>query len=82
MDLLSLPAWGEWIEIAPWTGALLSVFRSLPAWGEWIEIEEYKKYFEGITGSLPAWGEWIEIGRTTFHFFIFPKVSPRMGRVD
>ena len=35
---MSLPVWGEWIEIAIIMKELISVFRSLPVWGEWIEI--------------------------------------------
>ena len=57
---MSLPAWGEWIEIL--SVSIRYVFnKSLPAWGEWIEIT-----VEAVTDiytieSLPAWGEWIEI---------------------
>ena len=34
---MSLPAWGEWIEIHV-KKATQKTCRSLPAWGEWIEI--------------------------------------------
>ena len=34
---MSLPAWGEWIEIFGAKGLTLMPW-SLPAWGEWIEI--------------------------------------------
>ena len=36
---LSLPAWGEWIEIPRICRRGRLVWVSLPAWGEWIEIE-------------------------------------------
>jgi len=35
--MLSLPAWGEWIEIVGMT-AIHMEKPSLPAWGEWIEM--------------------------------------------
>jgi len=34
---MSLPAWGEWIEIVT-TNVNVLDDKSLPAWGEWIEI--------------------------------------------
>jgi len=34
---MSLPAWGEWIEI-PSQPPQRPRLASLPAWGEWIEI--------------------------------------------
>jgi len=37
LQILSLPAWGEWIEIKHFK-KLLEDNGSLPAWGEWIEI--------------------------------------------
>jgi len=35
--LMSLPAWGEWIEIRV-AKPIREQTASLPAWGEWIEI--------------------------------------------
>ncbi len=35
---MSLPAWGEWIEIDVQFIADTYIGSSLPAWGEWIEI--------------------------------------------
>ena len=35
--LLSLPVWGEWIEIS-WEADAQAAAASLPVWGEWIEI--------------------------------------------
>jgi len=35
---MSLPAWGEWIEISICRPFFWPVYQSLPAWGEWIEI--------------------------------------------
>ena len=35
--LLSLPAWGGWIEISP-LFYNSNIWMSLPAWGGWIEI--------------------------------------------
>ena len=58
--MLSLPVWGEWIEIATvWT----DVFShgSLPVWGEWIEIGAAWNDRRIINASLPVWGEWIEM---------------------
>ena len=46
--LMSLPVWGEWIEI----GSMRSYAadrRSLPVWGEWIEI--FLRFF-GPSGPL------------------------------
>ena len=34
---LSLPVWGEWIEIFL-RGGIAPAPKSLPVWGEWIEI--------------------------------------------
>ena len=34
---MSLPVWGEWIEIESGSG-ISSDETSLPVWGEWIEI--------------------------------------------
>jgi len=35
---VSLPAWGEWIEINYIRKNFFDSWVSLPAWGEWIEI--------------------------------------------
>ena len=35
---MSLPAWGEWIEITLQLPFRRLYETSLPAWGEWIEI--------------------------------------------
>ena len=35
--MMSLPVWGEWIEIQA-SRALMKASESLPVWGEWIEI--------------------------------------------
>ena len=35
--ILSLPAWGAWIEIIS-REAAINALKSLPAWGAWIEI--------------------------------------------
>ena len=43
--ILSLPAWGVWIEIKlnqEDSGKMMS----LPAWGVWIEIKQREKTFE------------------------------------
>ena len=37
MRTMSLPAWGEWIEIGIVRDQRENLL-SLPAWGEWIEI--------------------------------------------
>ena len=34
---MSLPVWGEWIEIVKFSGSQ-NLTESLPVWGEWIEI--------------------------------------------
>ena len=60
MFSLSLPAWGEWIEIHLVDSQPCSVHESLPAWGEWIEIRITSLAWV-MSKSLPAWGEWIEI---------------------
>jgi len=77
--MLSLPAWGAWIEIADHAESP-DASVSLPAWGAWIEI--LKPGAEKLCSlSLPAWGAWIEI-------FIFAlaspinTVAPRVGSVD
>ena len=36
--MMSLPAWGVWIEIGLIGKAKESLSMSLPAWGVWIEI--------------------------------------------
>jgi len=56
---VSLPAWGEWIEI-PRAFDIFCMASSLPAWGEWIEIFIQTPSIRR-TWSLPAWGEWIEM---------------------
>ena len=35
---MSLPAWGEWIEMCISDMLIITTTTSLPAWGEWIEI--------------------------------------------
>jgi len=57
---VSLPAWGEWIEILMIRTTFSDLTTSLPAWGEWIEITKTALEMD-IARSLPAWGEWIEI---------------------
>ena len=37
--LLSLPAWGAWIEVFQ-RSVRRCPYRSLPAWGAWIEVQE------------------------------------------
>ena len=64
MRLLSLPVWGEWIEMQPWQ-VERQLRLSLPVWGEWIEITCPGDLGHTIFRSLPVWGEWIEISRTT-----------------
>ena len=57
---MSLPVWGEWIEIA--IAILLEPGTwSLPVWGEWIEICLWSIVGHGGKLSLPVWGEWIEM---------------------
>ncbi len=58
---VSLPAWGEWIEIQKSFRRTLHSW-SLPAWGEWIEIVFHRDSSILSPESLPAWGEWIEMG--------------------
>ena len=77
---MSLPAWGEWIEIKN-RRRHCDVFWSLPAWGEWIEIAGNYTHLSGEHLSLPAWGEWIEISQLK-EWGDKLQVSPRMGRVD
>jgi len=78
--IMSLPAWGEWIEM-PLRNPVTSINRSLPAWGEWIEI--VKQYdIQQIIASLSPHGE---SGLKSLNLFFkggFIMVSPRMGRVD
>ena len=38
-EVLSLPVWGEWIEITRFPGLVFPAALSLPVWGEWIEIQ-------------------------------------------
>ena len=76
---MSLPVWGEWIEIFQ-SRAPLSQAVSLPVWGEWIEIGLVNTLINNRK-SLPVWGEWIEMcNRYSCHFPLL--VSPRVGRVD
>ena len=35
---MSLPVWGEWIEIVAFPAPAPEQKVSLPVWGEWIEI--------------------------------------------
>ena len=58
--LLSLPAWGAWIEIYLWVG-FFSVSQRRSPHGErglkflsWVRRNSHKM-------SLPAWGAWIEM---------------------
>ena len=37
-SVVSLPAWGVWIEILSQVSLVMSLQVSLPAWGVWIEI--------------------------------------------
>ena len=70
----SLPAWGEWIEIALGQ-ELHPEYASLPAWGEWIEI--FNNICFGLQNrSLPAWGAWIEIRSTNCATGISSGLSP------
>ena len=59
MRLLSLPVWGEWIEIEH-PGGCYILGASLPVWGEWIEMS-IPSGGDSPRASLPVWGEWIEI---------------------
>ena len=59
--LLSLPVWGEWIEIFLIQRLSPPGTWSLPVWGEWIEIFSAER-LSSVKRSLPVWGEWIEIG--------------------
>ena len=77
---MSLPVWGEWIEIVMLGKNSLSLV-SLPVWGEWIEIQNVKVPLPIGTASLPVWGEWIEMKKSPATCPIAP-VSPRVGRVD
>ena len=77
---MSLPMWGEWIEILNTVTNSL-VYMSLPMWGEWIEIGKIPFRCRSEYLSLPMWGEWIEM----FSLWVFPtaaRVSPHVGRVD
>ena len=76
---MSLPAWGEWIEISA-TARKITPIPSLPAWGEWIEMKT-GTIFCSFPTSLPAWGEWIEIEKMITYGQPV-EVSPRVGRVD
>ena len=77
---MSLPAWGEWIEITLACRDKSSK-RSLPAWGEWIEIAPGENYQHSIL-SLSPHGEsglkFAEMKAVAAN----SQVSPRMGRVD
>ena len=61
--LLSLPAWGAWIEI------FLDDHYADGKWGRSPHGERGLKFIvkcsvtENISGSLPAWGAWIEMTR-------------------
>ena len=80
LGFLSLPAWGEWIEILIELRLFSNAFRLSPH-GESGLKSWYFRQDRLHTSSLPAWGEWIEI----FFAAVFAAddfVSPRMGRVD
>jgi len=49
---VSLPAWGEWIEI--WLATALCILgKSLPAWGEWIEMVQAYFFCERLHRLSP-----------------------------
>jgi len=77
---MSLPAWGEWIEIIC-INASLCISKCLSPHGESGLKSVYAETQIPPLRSLPAWGEWIEIIVAGFKFHAF-IVSPRMGRVD
>ena len=58
---VSLPVWGEWIEIRQRSMTFCISGPSLPVWGEWIEIGDGVELLLILGWSLPVWGEWIEI---------------------
>jgi len=58
---MSLPAWGEWIEIVTAKIKKITGDTSLSPHGEsglklWVPADQVE-----ANESLPAWGEWIEI---------------------
>jgi len=52
MSTMSLPAWGEWIEMRKMLYRCTSS-KSLPAWGEWIEIALPSMVAKPICGLSP-----------------------------
>ena len=36
---MSLPGWGEWVEIKKLPIIMLLYITSLPGWGEWVEMD-------------------------------------------
>ena len=80
LEMVSLPAWGVWIEIAI-EGLDITVEECHSPHGEC----GLKCHADGSTAcgapSLPAWGVWIEIESTAQNRRWIP-VTPRMGSVD
>ena len=78
---MSLPAWGEWIEIAISITFFAYVYCLSPHGESGLKYSTVADYYNGVGGSLPAWGEWIEIKKVLTYRKMW-YVSPRMGRVD
>ena len=79
-SILSLPAWGEWIEIN-FHCYNLHCYNRLSPRGESGLKSVCNATAVCLIPSLPAWGEWIEISLSS-SAIISRFVSPRVGRVD
>ena len=75
---MSLPVWGEWIEISRARARPANPCASLPVWGEWIEISRFS-WCSRISMSLPVWGEWIEMSISVNVSFGTPSSLPVWG---
>ena len=80
LERLSLPVWGEWIEIDA-GGDAHGGGGGLSPCGESGLKSRGADGSGSVSTSLPVWGEWIEI-RQPFHLRREGLVSPRVGRVD
>ena len=79
--ILSLPAWGVWIEIYTENRHAGKTAESLPAWGVWIEIRTTSKQRKGLPGRSPHGECGLKYAKaiTVQHIQL---VAPRMGSVD